>query len=220
VPSGGNQNEAACLFLWRMPGVEGGGMFIGVRQDGSIMAQGGNNYPNCNSGSVTVTNKAWHHVALTFDQSSAATPGIVLYIDGNQVGAAISTVDWFWPNQNFLIQIGADTAGYDAWWNDYAGMLDDLRIYDKLLDATEVGTAMGGGLLTTNLILRYNFDTAPSGYAVTWPYGDLLVATNVAKPFSWPGGLTNIPPYATRSPFPVSKSTVGRLGRQFFRAVR
>jgi hypothetical protein len=219
VPSGYNNGDDGCILLWRMPGVPGGGMFIGMEQNGLIQLQGGFNQPHCDSGTTTVTNNAWHHVAMTFDQSSATIPCLILYIDGVEVGSGAAAYDWVWPtrtNLNFSIQIGADTIGYDSYWNDYSGELDDLRFYNTLLSAGDVSTAMGGGLLTTNLVLRYNFDTAPNGYVVTWPYGDLLTATNVAGPYSLPGGLTNSPPFPAVSPFPVSKSTADRLGKQFF----
>jgi hypothetical protein len=136
------------------------------------------------------------------------------------VGSGASAYDWMWPNQNFPIQIGADTIGYDSYWNDYSGELDDIRIYNQILSLSDINTAMGGGLQTTNLLLRYNFDAAPSGYAVTWPYGNMFTSTNVAGSYSLPGGLTNTPPYSTLSPFPVSTPTANRLGKQFFGGAR
>jgi hypothetical protein len=217
VPSGFNNGDDGCIMLWRMPGVMGGGMFIGLTQDGRIQLQGGYNQPHCDSGSVTVTNNAWHHVAMTFDLSSATIPDLILYIDGVNVATGAAAYDWMWPNQNFTLQIGADTMGYDAYWNDYTGELDDIRIYDTILSPSDISTAMGGGLLTTNVQLRYNFDTPPSGYVVTWPYGNLQTATSLNGPYSLPGGLTNTPPLATHSPFPISKSTANKLGKGFFR---
>ena len=226
---GGGYDEAAILFDWRAPGTYGGLIIgqIGYQTDwhpvvGAIMVQGGNGGPlggvpgTIGGDTLNVSDGTWHNIAVTYDTSSASSPSIALYVDGAYRAGALALADWVWPGQNYTIQMGADDL-YDAWWNNYEGKLADIRIYNKILDTTDLGTAMGGGLLTTNLILRYNFDAAPNGYVVTWPYGDLQTATNVTGPYSLPGGLTNTPPFPRLSPFPVANSTAKRLGQQYFR---
>jgi hypothetical protein len=162
----------------------------------------------------------WHNIALTYDTSAASSPSIALYIDGVYRSGALAAADWVWPNQNDLIQIGAEDLYDGGWWNNYQGEMADFRIYNRILSAGEISTAMSGGLVTSDLMLRYNFDNAPNGYVVTLPYGDLLTASSVLGPYSLPDGLTSAPPFATFSPFPVAKSTANRLGQQFFRGQR
>ena len=220
IPSGYNNGDDGCIMLWRMPGVQGGGMFIGLTQNGAIQLQGGYNQPGC-TGNTIVTNNAWHHITMTFDLSSVGPTNLWLYVDGVLDNSALSAYDWMWPNQSFTIQLGADMIGYDSYWNDYSGELDDLRFYNTILSPSDIATAMGGGLISTNLVLRYNFDTPPTGYVVTWPYGGLLTAGDMKAAFAGPGGLTNNPaPFPAYSPFPISVPTMDRLGKQFFRGYR
>ncbi len=223
---GGGYDEASTLFFFRQGGTEGG-LFIGLAGPSGwhplngIFIQGGNagqgGVPNTIQNSQVVADGTWHHIAITIDTSAGASNSVALYVDGNYSDSANALRDWVWPGQSYTLQIGADNIGYDGgWWNNYDGMLDDIRVYSTRLSAGDITTAMGGGLLNSNLVLRYNFDTAPNGYAVTWPYGNLLTAPNVAGSYGFPGGLTNIPPYPSRSPFPVSKATMKRFGMQYF----
>jgi hypothetical protein len=227
---GAGYDEAACLFEWRAPSAYGGVIIgqcggSGWHTYGAIMAQGGNGgplggVPTTISDGLSVSDGMWHNIALTYDTSAASSPSIALYIDGVYRSGALAAADWVWPNQNDLIQIGAEDLYDGGWWNNYQGEMADFRIYNRILSAGEISTAMSGGLVTSDLMLRYNFDNAPNGYVVTLPYGDLLTASSVLGPYSLPDGLTSAPPFATFSPFPVAKSTANRLGQQFFRGQR
>jgi hypothetical protein len=83
------------------------------------------------SASPAFTDQVWHHVAITWSSDS-----IVLYIDGSSVGNTVSSgvvpSDLGETSTNWL----GRTLG-DAFIALYAE-LDDLRIYDRALTATEI----------------------------------------------------------------------------------
>ena len=78
----------------------------------------------------------WHHLALVYD-SSAQT--LTLYLDGEQYNYR----SWYNPPMTGLghLYIGAGVRyGFEY---SYAGMLDDIRIYEYALSQAEIGGAMG-----------------------------------------------------------------------------
>jgi hypothetical protein len=75
---------------------------------------------------------AWHHFAATYDGSYKK-----LYVDGTLVNtySYTSTLN----TNNYKVSFGKDLESGTA---QYAGMLDDVRIYNRALSGTEVGTDM------------------------------------------------------------------------------
>jgi hypothetical protein len=74
----------------------------------------------------------WHHAAISID---AATMTMKLYLDGEQVGTAATTLlpkDLGNTTQNWL---GRSQYTADAY---FFGMLDEFRIYNRVLSAAEV----------------------------------------------------------------------------------
>ncbi|NLH40906.1 MAG: hypothetical protein GX448_03620 [Planctomycetes bacterium] len=74
----------------------------------------------------------WHHVAVTID---SATMTMTLYLDGDPVGKAATTLlpkDLGVTTQNWL---GRSQYVADAY---FSGMLDEFRIYNRALSAAEV----------------------------------------------------------------------------------
>jgi len=79
----------------------------------------------------------WHHVAFTREMASGE---IVLFVDGVEVDRAVgSTAPLDRPDR---LAIGAMLPGHGA----FAGDLDELRIYDRVLDAASI-LAMATGTL-------------------------------------------------------------------------
>jgi hypothetical protein len=88
---------------------------------------------------ISVALNQWSHVAITYDGSSAVT-----YIDGIDVhrgthtGSMSSTL---WPlgiGARFLEQGGSVPSS--DWYSLFNGGLDDLRIYDRALNISEIST--------------------------------------------------------------------------------
>jgi len=74
----------------------------------------------------------WHHVAISID---SATMRMTLYLDGDQVGEAPTTLlpkDLGNTTQNWL---GRSQYTADAY---FSGLLDEFRIYNRVLSAAEV----------------------------------------------------------------------------------
>jgi len=191
-PNSGGGNEAAMLFDWR---TADGNAFVLV-DDGTFFAQASFNRLQLRSTSF-LTNNAWHHIAVTYDGDAAG--GGTLYVDGAQEAANLNTGPWAWP-VGAEIQLALSRDGY---WRVFNGLMDDVRMYDRILTPAEVLAAKGGAIVDASALkLRWDFAGPPNGLAVNWPYGSLQAAplvtgsyntiSNVAAPF--PVAPQNRPP--------------------------
>ena len=176
--------------------------FIDGSGSGTIDVQtyGGGNF----SGGF-VADGGWHHVALTYDQSAAGS--VNLYVDGSLVASQPNAAAWSWPT-NQEIELGRS---HDTYWQNYAGEMDDVRIYSRILTDAEVATigtpASSDTLIdTSTLVGRYNFTTAGVGKSLNWPVGKLLSSPTVA-PGNWQSvsNVNNIAPFI--SPAGVTATT-------------
>jgi hypothetical protein len=198
-------NEGAILFNWRPGGGQGGIAFI-QHDAGTFFVQAMNNYNHFDS-VANVTDNKWHHCAVTYDQSVGGS--VTLYVDGTLDTTALNSAPWFWPSGQ-TIELGQDNLYDGGYWRNYTGLMDDFRIYDRILTPSEIGQALGGAIVdASSLKLRFNFDGPPNGYAVTWPYGSLQSAPIVTGPYST---ITNVP-----SPFPVAPAS---SPQKYFRGLR
>jgi len=80
-----------------------------------------------NAGEWLVTGGEWHHMAMTWDSGTQTASA---YIDGVQVKSL--AMNWAFPGFYNDTLVMADN------WVDFAGSLDDLRLYDSALSAAEV----------------------------------------------------------------------------------
>ncbi|PJE74353.1 MAG: hypothetical protein COV01_02545 [Candidatus Taylorbacteria bacterium CG10_big_fil_rev_8_21_14_0_10_41_48] len=108
--------------------------------------------------SSAINDGQWHHVAIVIRRSQDKT----MYIDGIQNA------------QNSTSLTGSVTlpilrfAGTPAFWGYYTGSLDDIRIYHRSLDATEVSALYRSGEVTkktvsqNGLIAWWKFDEGTS----------------------------------------------------------
>ena len=94
------------------------------------------------SASAGLTVGTWHHLAATFDDASNE---VRLYLDGVEV--QVGSLAWEPTTETVDLWIGHSVDG--EYWD---GRLDDVRIYDSVLEATEVaelaaagGSGGGGG---------------------------------------------------------------------------
>ena len=77
---------------------------------------------------LNLATNTWHHLAVTFSNSDDR---IILYHNGVEVHSATTTLDL--PVNTNDLYIGSSENGAD--WN---GVLDDVRIYDRVLSASEI----------------------------------------------------------------------------------
>ncbi|MBI5361384.1 MAG: DUF2341 domain-containing protein [Planctomycetes bacterium] len=106
-------------------------------------------------GSTNLADNAWHHVAATYDGSSAEA-GIKLYVDGAEqsyTADSTGTVDTMANTQPLVI------GGDSNYWN---GFIDDAAVYNRALLLSEISSAYNGGTG------RRAFDVSISGIAGYW----------------------------------------------------
>ncbi len=114
-------------------------------------------------GSTALPLNTWTHLAMTYDGSNAR-----LYVNGGQVGVA--AVPGALRSSTNALTIGGNT----VWGEWFAGQIDDLRIYNRVLSAGEITTDMStpvGGAPAP--------DTTPPSVSITSPAAAALVSGNV-----------------------------------------
>lgn len=81
-----------------------------------------------------VTGNTWYHLAVTYNNSN-----VVTYVNGSQINSTANTGNFSISPANSRLRIGAmgNTAGNNAGFN---GLIDDFRVYNRALSATEVST--------------------------------------------------------------------------------
>jgi hypothetical protein len=96
--------------------------------DAYLFDNAGNRF-NLATPTNSITDTAWHHIALTKDGTS-----LRLYIDGIQRASFLSsTIPAVATHADREILIGED-----PWGNAFLGDIDEVRLYDRALTASEV----------------------------------------------------------------------------------
>jgi hypothetical protein len=198
----GTGNEAAMLFDRRTTN----GTVIALNVGGGIefQALGG---VNSFIGSKYAVDGNWHHVAITYDQSSNGV--VALYVDGALDTSHPNTNAWSWPAAQ-EIELGRS---HDPYWYVYDGQMDDFRMYNSILTTTEIATigtpATSDMLEETNaLVVRYNFDSGTNGNSIVWPFGILQSSPTIGPTAVW----TTLTNAVSPMPFlPTNPATFYRL---------
>ena len=210
----GPGSEAAIFFDCRTTG----GTIIGLNTAGTIEFQNiytnnGANYNNTITGADGIDDGNWHHVAITYDQSSNGM--ISIYVDGVLDTQANTPGPWYWP-ANQEIELGRS---HDAYWKIYNGQMDDFRIYSRILTPTEISTigteATSETLIDTNALkvqFDFNSDSALYGKSIVWPYGTLQSSPALGAAAVWTS-LTNA---VSPQPMPIYQSTPATFYRAAF----
>src|ERR1051326_1722339 len=165
------------------------GCAIVQNADGTVMFQAG--ISNLFDGSVTTTNmlsdNRWHHIAVTFDQSTTGpfTGAMSIYVDGQFDSSSLAFADWFWkPDQEIELGLSHDTNS----WQAYQGQMDDVRVYNRVLSGSEIASLRTGAIVDANALgVQLNFTTAPGqGITLRWQCGDAVLqsADSVAGPYT------------------------------------
>ena len=142
---------------WRMRSDATGGLRAEVN--------GGHNY-----GGTNIADGRWHHVAVTWeDDGTPDALDFLLYVDG-QRDATVDSVDEPIDTSAAGVVRIAESAWVDT---AFVGLIDEVRIYDKVLTLEEI-----------QLVMRINpqLAWAPS------PAEETLAPMNVADTLSWSAG--------------------------------
>lgn len=121
---------------------------------------------------VTINDGAWHHIFGSADRDSSMN----LYIDG--AGAATGGTNSDEIDNNNPVLIGANTWRSDPLGNFFGGIIDDVRIYNRALDANDIYPIPS----EAGLVGHWKLDG--SGCNVTITAAPLKTAIVV-----WPGGV-------------------------------
>jgi len=155
----GTNTPAFSITAWiRKQGPVGGdGEIVGWGSTGSgnrmeFRFNSGNNRVRIESGGgnaqndTELTTDEWHHVAVTVRENSTYESGLVFYLDGRDDTRVNADPDPIHPTENFDVKIGLC---YNEDNRAYTGLIDDLRIYDKVLTITEVRDIIELGYLAS-----------------------------------------------------------------------
>jgi Concanavalin A-like lectin/glucanases superfamily len=147
--------------------VNNNGLLIEQNTDGSV---GVTNVglDNVISTTSSSSDNNWHHIAVVYDQTVSGYADI--YVDGVLQQSAGNLSNWSWQT-NQPIQLGA--SAYTS--QTFNGVLDDVRVYSRVLTATEVASVYNSNALvdTNTLVLRLNFDGPPAGgFILNWQCPD------------------------------------------------
>ncbi len=181
----------------------GNGLLLVQSIDGRLLVEIGNDTNQFES-SATISDEKWHHIAVTYDQSASGTT--TLYVDGAQDSFNFNMAAWSWPAGE-EIELGLS---HDPGWGAYTGLMDDVRIYSRILTAAEIKSIHAGDALvdTNTLQLRLNFDAAPlPGFILSWQLSDAVLQSADAVT----GPYTDLP--SAVSPYSVSAQAATKFYR-------
>ena len=117
------------------------------------------------STSGIIKDNTWHHAVFT--QTRSSTTGLKLYLDGAETAYSLQnnpTAIGSITNTNANTLIGAETDGAGT-VNYFNGLIDDVRIYNKVLSLLEISFLAGTKLLATLQVA--SAASCPSGYIPT-----------------------------------------------------
>ncbi len=205
APLPGSGSEGAMLFDRRTTT----GAVIVLYNDGTIYWQGQAGSRNTVAAGYVPDNN-WHHVAVSYGQTTNDT--IAIYVDGALAGSVAVTNAWSWPT-NQEVEIGLS---HDSYWKHLYGQMDDVRIYNRVLSATEVASVYSSDALvdTSALKARYNFDTGSVGTSLNWPVGSLYSSPVLGAGAVWTPVTNAVPPYPLFAPgaMPAAPAVFYRAG--------
>ena len=87
-------------------------------------------------GDTFVSDNEWHHVALTVEENATISyPEVILYLDGEDDTRSGTSSNAFNIVANYDVTIGRRYNTGQRW---FIGLIDDVRIYDRVLSADEI----------------------------------------------------------------------------------
>ena len=127
------------------------------------------------NGSIAVDTTSWHHYAATWDGITGIRR---FYVDGRLSTELLGDTGLMALASNFRLTIGAresGTAGVEEAF--YTGAMYDVRVYNYALSQSEVAS-------TGRVVPPLTFQKAGDQLVLTWPFGNLVSATNILGPWT------------------------------------
>jgi len=131
--TGGDAKGSAVVMTRHLASTSREGISLIIQNSGIVQVQtkNANSTVNDVKSTATVIDDAWHHIALTFSRDVGGT--IELYIDGNLEDSASNSSSWFFADQDLIV---ADSP--DDYWEEFAGDIDDIQLYNFALSDSEI----------------------------------------------------------------------------------
>ena len=134
--------------------------------------------------SAMATTGVWTHLVGVYDTSVNKT---YLYVNGIVIGNATKTVNW---DATGPLQAGREKTG-GAWGGYFNGEVDDVRVYNRALSATEIANLADDGPMvewdfsessgTTTADAGYEADTGTLGSAASFVAGHVGNAVSMSN---------------------------------------
>jgi len=102
-----------------------------------------------NLSASSVSTSTWQMLAVTYDGSNVRH-----YLNGVEDGNSPFSRSGDIQTGSYDLQFGILTGNS----NKYDGLIDEVRIYDRALTASEISTLYNGGSVTNNLVSYWSFD--------------------------------------------------------------
>jgi hypothetical protein len=142
------------------------------------------------TGSITINDGLWHDIAITYDGTDR--DGFKIYVDGV---LDPGPYDYGWNPSETLNTTDQDlTLGRTpppSTIEYFNGTVDNIRIWDKELSASEVSTYAGQDIAssTPNLVAYFNFEDAPGNEDNSATGNDITVVNDLTSNYN--GNVTN-----------------------------
>ena len=111
------------------------------------------------SGSISISDNTWHNIGLTYNGGSGA--GIRWYFDGGSIATSANS-------NNTLTNLRSTTnlqfMGQDGTNFCLSGLLDEFRIYNTALTASQIAQLYSGIDITSNLVAHYSFNEGSGNF--------------------------------------------------------
>lgn len=168
------------------------------------------------TGGTGLTPGEWEHVTVTLDGSTGT---MVLYVDGIEAARTTTTIrpsDLYDADKDYSGYIGRSLYSADPY---FGGEVDDFRIYDRALSASEVmelGGNTAGIAKATHPDLKVDAIVDDAGDKVTLPLTEGADLTSLAPEFTLARGATISPASGSVRDFsePVTYEVTGSDGRK------
>lgn len=119
------------------------------------------------TGTIACNNNRWHHVVVTYD-GTATNNGIAVYLDGGAQSTTSSNVGTYtaMANDGEALTIGCQFQNVGSTPLSFmSGLLDDVRIYNRVLSATEVAALFRRGQ-------THSVSVSNAGLQVYYPFDE------------------------------------------------
>jgi len=135
----GNQTEHYRFFFGDRSGGSDDNRIQLYMEDDSVLSVGLADQHQLNTSVMTLSNDIWYHIALTWGGGAGNT--YVVYVDGQQKATGAH-------NNIGVLTAFADigNSGEPNPWGEFHGLIDEVGIWDRVLDSTEITDVFNNGI--------------------------------------------------------------------------